>query len=657
MFKHFNAASEFIYKRTYSRWKEEENRREDWEETVERYIDFIEKHTGSKVPQKVFRKAKQSITSMNVMPSMRSLWTAGPAAEFDNTCMYNCAFQAVDCVEAFSECLYILMCGAGYGFSVEEKHINKLPEVPQLTGRGAGTFVIPDSKAGWADSEKKLMEALYRGEDLEMDYTKLRKKGAILKTMGGRSSGPEPLRKLHEFIRQVFEGAQGRKLISLECHDIMCQTAEIVVVGGVRRSSEISLSDLFDSDMANAKVGVYPIRRWMANNSAVYYERPTAAEFLKEWSILANSRTGERGIFNLGGSIAMSPARRLAEFISGVNPCAEILLRSCQFCNLTEVVARPGDELEDLIEKVKTAVWMGCIQSMFTYFPYLRKKWKKNCDEERLLGVSITGQQDLPVMIKPEVFAALKKTAIRTAKHAAKILGINVPTAITCIKPSGTVSQLVDSASGMHARYSDYHIRRYRVNSTDPLYRMMKAQGILFSPENGEGQEDWDNAVNAAKGSMIKAKDICKIYEPGQKWSEDKVTTWVVSFPMKSPKGSVTRDRISAMEQLEHYKLLREYWCEHNASCTVYVKDKEWFEIGNWVYRNWDYVNGISFLPFDGGNYKQAPYEEITEEEYKEMKKAFPKIDYSLLTKYELEDFTEGAQTYSCVGDRCELSA
>lgn len=644
-----NAASEFIFTRTYSRWIESESRRETWDETVDRYISFIEKHVGDRVPQKVFRKSHEAILNMNVMPSMRALWAAGPAAEFDNTTMYNCSFQAIDCVEAFVECLYVLMCGVGYGFSVEEKYVNKLPEIPHMTGHGAGTFVIEDNKAGWANSVRILMQALYRGEDIDIDYSLLRPKGARLITMGGRSSGPEPLMRLHHFIRRVFEGAQGRKLTPLECHDILNQIAEIVVAGGVRRSSEISLSDLDNKEMANAKIGEFPVRRYMANNSAVYYDQPTAARFLSEWAVLANSKTGERGIFNLGGSRKVSPNRRNAELIAGLNPCAEILLRSCEFCNLTEVVARAGDDLDELLKKVETATWLGCIQSTFTYFPYLRKRWKKNCDDERLLGVSVTGILDLPEMLKPEVLDAMRKKAIKVAKHAAKLLKINVPTAITCVKPSGNVSQLVDSASGMHPRYSKYYIRRYRISSTDPLLHMLKDQGVVISPENGQSEEDWEEAKRGKKG-------VCSIYQVGQQWSEDKVTTWVISFPVKAPDRCITRNDVSAIQQLEQYKLLRESWCEHNASCTVYVRDSEWFEVGNWVYKNWDYVNGVSFLPYNGSNYQQAPYEEINERIYKEMILTFPEINYLKLSDYEKEDRTEGSKTYACSGDRCEIS-
>lgn len=647
-YKFPNAASEFVYVRTYSRWNEDLGRRETWEETVQRYIDYIENYVGDKVPQKVFKKAKEKIINMEVMPSMRALWSAGKAADADHTTFYNCSFQVIDSIESFAEGLYALMCGAGYGYSVSKKHIDKLPEIPHLTPESDGTYIVPDTKFGWAESTKKLMKALYNGRDLDVDYSDLRPKGAYLKTMGGRSSGPEPLIRLHHFIRDIFQNAQGRKLTPVECSDICNQIAEVVVMGGVRRSSQISLSDLDDEEMANAKVGDFPVRRYMSNNSAIYLEKPTAARFLKEWSILANSNTGERGIFNLEAARVRSPNRRNKELISGTNPCGEINLRSQEFCNLTEVIVRVGDDLDDLLSKVETAVWLGVIQSTFTYFPYLRKQWKKNCEEERLLGVSITGQFDNIEIINEQTLKAMKSKAIKTAKHASRILGINMPAAITCVKPSGTVSQLVNSSSGLHPRYSKYYIRRYRIASTDPLYKLLKSQGIKMIPENGERKKDWEKAKRGNAGA-------CKIYEKGKQWTEDKVTTWVVSFPVKSPKKCVTREKVSAIDQLNHYKMLMEYWCEHNASCTVYVRNEEWFEVGNWVYKNWKYVNGISFLPFDGGQYKQAPFEAVNRTKYEKILKDTKKIDYSKLVQFEQEDNTDGAKEIACTGDKCDI--
>jgi len=642
-----NEASEFVYTRSYSRWIEEENRRETWEETVDRYISFIEKHVGDCVPQKVFKKAREKILNFEVMPSMRALWSAGRSAEVTNVAIYNCAFQVVDSIQSFAECLYILMCGTGYGFSVEKKYINKLPEVPQLTGQGAGTFQIADSKEGWADSVKNLMQALYSGNDLELDYSLLRGKGARLKTFGGRSSGPAPLIGLHNAIRHIFEKAQGRKLRSIECLDVLNKIAEIVEVGGVRRSSQICLSDLDDQDIAKAKIWPFPLHRSMSNNSAIYHEKPGAIRFLEEWSLLAKSGTGERGIFNMQGAKKRSPERRDSSKIDGMNPCAEILLRSCQFCNLTEVVVKAGDDLDDMLEKIETATWLGAIQSTFTHFPYLSRKWKNNCEQERLLGVSLTGQMDNHELFTVAAFKAMKSKAIKIAKKAAQILEINMPTAITCVKPSGTVSQLVNSSSGLHRRFSKYYIRRYRISSMDPLCRLLRGQGIACSPENGQGEKDWKKAQ---QGDL----QACSIYEKGKRWSEDKVNTWVVSFPIESPKNSTIH--LTSIEQLDHYKKNQEYWCEHNASCTVYVSDHEWFETGNWVYKNWKHVAGVSFLPVDGGKYEQAPYEEITKEEYNKLKIKVPKIDYNQLYKYEAEDQTEGSQEKACVGGNCDIS-
>lgn len=620
-----NDAAEFVYTRTYSRWIESEKRRENWPETVKRYIDFLVQERGDIIPQKVLIKIEKYMLSFDVMPSMRAVWAAGDAARKENLTMYNCAFQVVRIVNysSFAECLYILMCGTGYGFSVDLTEVDKLPEIPKMNPEGNGTIIIPDDKEGWAKSVQQLMSILYQGKDLQFDYSALRPKGSRLITMGGRSSGPEPLINLHSFIRDVFDKAQGRKLTTLECHDICNKIAEIVVVGGVRRSSEISLSSLNDDLMANAKSGNFPKHRYMANNSAIYYKKPCAAEFLKEWAILALSGSGERGIFNIESARKHSPARRNAELIQGVNPCSEILLRNEQLCNLSEVVVRKEDDLDTLFDKVETATWIGAIQSTFTDFKFLNPNWKRNCEEERLLGVSLTGQMDNIDLITADTLKALKAKAVKVARHASSKLNINMPTAITCVKPSGTVSQLVDSSSGLHTRYSDYYIRRYRISDTDPLIKMLREQKIPLKPEVGQDEET--------------------------------ATTWVVEFPVKSPKGSVTRNDLTAVQQLEHYKLLQKYWCEHSASCTIYVKDSEWFEVGNWVYQNWEYINGISFLPYDGGIYKLAPYEEITKEKYDKLVDKFPKIDYTTLSKFELEDQTEGAQNLACVSGVCEI--
>ena len=618
-----NEVAEFIYKRTYSRWLEEENRREDWPETIERFIGFVISERPD-IPEKTISKIRKYMTEFAVMPSMRFLWAAGPAAKFDNTCIYNCSFAKINCVESFAECLYILMCGTGFGFSVEAEEVEKLPEIPVIkSGRGLDTIPIFDSKAGWADSVKMLMNNLYDGQNIYFDYSLIRLEGARLNTMGGRASGPAPLIKLHDFIRETMHNAQGRKLTTLEAHDICNQIAEIVVVGGVRRSSQISLSDLDDKEMRQAKEWPFPIKRAMANNSAVFREKPSAADFLIEWGALAKSGTGERGIFNLEAAQSKAPSRRYAPLIQGTNPCGEIMLREMEFCNLSEVVIREDDDLDSLLDKVETATWLGVIQSSFTYFPYLRKEWKKNCDVEALLGVSLTGQMDNPSVLTSEALKALKSRVLRISRKASTILGTKMPAATTCVKPSGTVSQLVDSASGVHPRYSQYYIRRYRIAARDPLFRMLKDLGIPANPEVGQDKKT--------------------------------ASTWVLEFPVKAPDNCITRKDLSALDQLKHYKNLQHNWCEHNASMTVYVRDDEWFEVGNWVYQNWDIINGVSFLPYDGGKYELAPYEEIDIHSYERLIKTLPLINYTQLSDFEQEDNTQGKAEYACAGDKCEI--
>ena len=618
-----NEVAEFIYKRTYSRWLEEENRREDWPETIERFISFVISERPD-IPEKTVNKIRKYMTEFAVMPSMRFLWAAGPAAKFDNTCIYNCSFAKINSVEAFAECLYILMCGTGFGFSVEAEEVEKLPKIPEIkSGRGLDTIPIFDSKAGWADSVKMLMNNIYDGQNIYFDYSQIRPEGARLNTMGGRASGPAPLIKLHDFIRETMHNAQGRKLTTLEAHDICNQIAEIVVVGGVRRSSQISLSDLDDKDMRHAKEWPFPIKRAMANNSAVFREKPSAADFLIEWGALAKSGTGERGIFNLEAAQKKAPSRRYAPLIQGTNPCGEIMLRDMEFCNLSEVVVREDDDLDSLLDKVETATWLGVIQSSFTYFPYLRKEWKKNCDVEALLGVSLTGQMDNPSVLTSEALKALKSRVLRISRKASGILGTKMPAATTCVKPSGTVSQLVDSASGVHPRYSQYYIRRYRIAARDPLFRMLKDLGIKANPEVGQDKKN--------------------------------ASTWVLEFPVKAPDNCITRKDVTALDQLKHYKNLQHNWCEHNASMTVYVRDEEWFEVGNWVYQNWDIINGVSFLPYDGGKYELAPYEEIDIHSYERLIKTLPLINYTHLSKYENSDNTQGKAEYACAGDKCEI--
>lgn len=558
-----NQAAEFTYMRTYSRWLSDEGRRETWEETVERYLQFIYRHVGDRVPTRVFKHIKKAMLLFGVVPSMRALWSAGPASEFDNLCMYNCAFQAADKTSIFGECLYILMCGCGYGFSVEQDYVEKLPEIkPFKQNVNPGRFVIEDSRAGWAASQNALIEALYDGYDLDFDYSQLRPRGSRLATMGGRSSGPEPLVCLHNYTRGVFQEAQGRKLLPIEIHDILNETGEIVIVGGVRRSAEMSLSSLDDQAMAEAKEWPFPLRRRMANNSAVYNYKPSSVEFLKEWSILASSGTGERGIFNRYSTQRRAPRRRNSDLIIGTNPCGEINLRSEQLCNLSEIILRHDDDLDMVFKKLETATWIGAIQSTFTNFQYLNKNWQKNCEEERLLGVSITGQMDNIDLLNSDALREMKRKVVKVARHAAKKLGINMPAATTCVKPSGTTSQVTNSSSGLHPRYAQYQIRRFRISSTDPLCRMLMDQDVPMQPENGESKEDWAKAKKSEN-----KKDVCPIYVEGEQWSPDRVQTWVVSFPVCSDNGSVTRHEMSAIKQLEHYKKLQENWCEHNASC------------------------------------------------------------------------------------------
>lgn len=626
MFK--DPSSEFVYIRTYSRWLENEGRRETWEETVDRYINFIVEERGENLPGGLVEKIRNKILNFEVMPSMRAMWSAGRAAKNSNACLYNCAALVVDSVEAFAETLYLLCCGVGVGFSVQREYVDKLPEIPHKSFwlDSNGIYVIPDSRVGWAESVRVLMNSLYEGKDIELDYSLIRPAGTRLKTMGGRASGAEPLMVLHRYIRDTFCNAQGRKLTTLECHDIMNQIAEIVVVGGVRRSSQISLSDLDDPLLATAKKWPFPLRRMMSNNSAVYKERPSAVEFLREWSELASSGTGERGIFNLYAVRKNSPERRDESKILLINPCAEIGLRNMQFCNLSEVVIRSDDDLEGLLEKVEVAAWVGAIQSTFTDFSFLRSDWKKNCEEERLMGVSLTGQMDNRELLTDVVLRALRSKVLKVAKKASEVLCINMPAATTTVKPSGSVSQLVNSSSGIHPRYSRFYIRRYRISTHDPLCKMLRHQNIKLLPE--VGQEDLP---------------------------ENKVATWVVEFPVESPGTSVVRDEMTALEQLGWYEHVVRNWCEHNASITVYVKEHEWVDVGNWVYKNWDIVNSVSFLPYDGGIYKLSPYEEVTKEEYDELVKNFKHVDYSMLSFFEKNDSTEGYKAFSCTGDKCEL--
>ena len=619
----------FIATSRYARWLDKQKRRENWGETVSRYMEnVVAKVTRDEI---VLDDLEQAILSLSVMPSMRSVMTAGPAADRDNTCMYNCSFLPVDDVKSFDEAMFILLCGTGVGFSVERQYITKLPEVPDALFTSYDTIVVHDSKEGWAKALRKLIALLYAGEIPAWDVSRLRPAGAKLKTFGGRASGPAPLVELFKFVVATFKGAVGRKLNSIECHDIMCKIGEVVVVGGVRRSAMISLSNLSDDRMRYAKSGSWwenQPQRALANNSVAYTEKPDALAFMREWTALVESGSGERGVFNRQASKkqAAKNGRRDASYDFGTNPCSEIILRPYQFCNLTEVVVRATDTVDTLKEKVRLATILGTIQSTYTKFPYLRKIWTTNTEEERLLGVSLTGIMDNPLLTSKNAglevtLEELKNVTIKTNAEWAERLGIPVSTAITCVKPSGTVSQLVDSASGIHARHSEYYIRTVRGDNKDPLTQFMKDQGIPSEP--------------------------C-VMKPEQ--------TTVFSFPQKSPPNAVTRNDMTAVEQLEAWLVYQRHWCEHKPSVTISVRDSEWVQVGAFVYKHFDEMSGVSFLPHSDHTYPQAPYQDCTKQEYEEMLSFMPtNIDWAKLSDYESEDNTSGMQTLACSGDSCEI--
>jgi len=617
----------FIATSRYARWLDDEGRRETWGETVERYLQNIAKKWLKPVDLDEMRDA---ILSLEVMPSMRSMMTAGKAADRDNTCMYNCSYLPVDDPKSFDEAMFILLCGTGVGFSVERQFITKLPDVPSLF-ESETTVVIKDSKEGWAKGLRQVLALLWAGEIPKWDVSKVRPAGARLKTFGGRASGPAPLIDLFNFAVTTFRQAEGRKLSSLECHDLMCKIGEVVVVGGVRRSAMISLSNLSDDRMRHAKSGNWwenAGHRALANNSVSYTEKPDSMAFMREWTALMESGSGERGIFNREASVkqASKNGRRETCYEFGTNPCSEIILRPNQFCNLTEVVIRANDSLEDLARKVRLATVLGTIQSTYTHFPYLRKVWNTNTEAERLLGVSLTGVMDNKLMTLEnkglsKTLEHLKNVAISTNAEWADRLGIPHSTAITCNKPSGTVSQLVDSSSGIHARHSPYYIRTVRGDNKDPLTAFMRDQGIPSEPD---------------------------VMKPD--------ATTVFSFPMQSPIGAVCTADMTALEQLEMWLMYQRHWCEHKPSVTINVKADEWFEVGAFVYKHFDEMSGVSFLPFNEHTYQQAPYQECTKEEYYEMlDMSPPKVDWSLFDNYEIEDNTSGMQTMACTGDVCEM--
>lgn len=628
-----NSYQEFIHKSRYARFIPDKQRREHWGETVDRYVSFMEKHLeknfGYTVPSELRQEIYNAIYDMEVMPSMRAMMTAGAALERDHVAGYNCSYLPVDDVKSFDEAMYILLCGTGVGFSIESKYVNKLPEVPEVLFPSESTVVVADSKAGWAKALRQVIALLYAGEIPKWDVRKVRPAGARLKVFGGRASGPGPLEDLFNFTIAKFQGAVGRKLTSLECHDIMCKIGEVVVVGGVRRSAMISLSDLNDDRMRHAKAGQWWERegqRALANNSASYNTKPTVGEFMHEWLSLYQSFSGERGIFNREAAQkqAAKNGRRNNDYDFGTNPCSEIILRPYQFCNLTEVVARSDDTEESLMRKNRIATIMGTFQSTLTDFPYLRSVWQKNTEEERLLGVSITGILDCPLLNKntpelKELLTKMRETSVNVNKELAEELGIPQSAAINCVKPSGTVSQLVLSASGIHAQHNDYFIRRVRNDNKDPITQWLKDQGVPNEPD---------------------------YLKPGE--------TTVFSFPMKAPDGAITRKELSSIEHLELWLTYQRYWCEHKPSVTVYVKEEDWPIVGAWVWEHFDEISGVSFLPYDGGTYKQAPYEDITKELYEDMLDKMPdSLNWEMFL--ESDDNVQGAQQLACVAGVCEI--
>ena len=615
---------EVIAMSRYARYIPEKNRRETWEETVTRLTNYLK--TKVTLDTNTWDELHKSVLNLEVMPSMRLLMSAGEACERDNIAAYNCSYLAVNNKRAFSEALYILMNGTGVGFSCERQEIAKLPEIPSELKECDDIIVVEDSKLGWAKAFKKLMSSLWEGDIPTFDYSKVRPAGARLKVFGGRASGPEPLKKLFEFVVQTFKGAVGRKLNSIEVHDIMCMIGEIVVVGGVRRSALISLSNLTDKRMRDAKTGAWyndNSHRGLANNSVAYTEKPDSETFMEEWLSLVKSKSGERGIFNriAAQNQANKWGRRDPTLSYGTNPCSEIILRDKQFCNLTEVVVRENDTESTLTKKVRLATILGTIQSTLTNFQFLSSEWLKNTSEERLLGVSLTGIMDAKITNNPDpkMLERLRDVSRTTNEEYAKQFDIQPSASITCVKPSGTVSQLVDSASGIHARHNNFYIRRIRMDKKDPIYDYLKSMGVSVEDE---------------------------VFRPD--------STAVFSFPMKAPKNAILRNDKTAIEQLEIWLIYQRHWCEHKPSVTISVKDDEWPEVGSWVWKHFDEISGVSFLPYSNHTYQQAPYEDCSEEEYKEQLAKTPnRIDWADFL--EQEDNTTGQQTLACTAGACEI--
>jgi ribonucleoside-triphosphate reductase len=626
---------QFIHKSRYARWLDDEQRRENWDETVERYLKFMIYQVKGKhqfdLPAKDITDLRDAILSLEIMPSMRAMMTAGPALARDNICGYNCSYIPVDSPRSFDECMYILMCGTGVGFSVERENVDKLPVISDAMNESKTVIVVADSKPGWAKAYRELVALLYAGQIPQWDLSNIRPSGARLKTMGGRASGPGPLDDLFNFTTQMFKKAAGRRLYPIECHDLMCKIGEIVVVGGVRRSALISLSNLNDDQMRHAKAGQWwenEGQRALANNSVAYKHRPEMGTFMREWLALYDSKSGERGIFNREAADKQvgRNGRREQGHMWGTNPCSEIILRPYQFCNLSEVVVREQDSLDDLKRKVRLATILGTLQSTLTDFKYLRKVWKDNTEEERLLGVSLTGIMDHGVLSKTtdskRWLEEMRQVAIDTNLKYANMLGIPQSSAITCVKPSGTVSQLVDAASGIHARHNGYYIRTVRGSNEDPLTQFLIEKGVHNEPD---------------------------VMKPD--------TTTVFSFAMQSPIGATTRTETTAVDQLELWKTYAVNWCEHKPSITVSVKDHEWMDVGAWVYENFDIASGVSFLPHSDHTYQQAPYQDIEADEYLEWQQRFGNmiIDWNDLSDFEKEDNTSGSRELACTAGVCEV--
>lgn len=635
-----NPLGEFVYLRTYARWIEAEKRRETWIETVDRYIAFMRENLGKKLSEEEYAEVREAILKQEIMPSMRLMQFAGDPARRCNTCAYNCTFIAPTALDDFAEIMYLSMQGCGVGFAVESQNIEQLPQIQKQTSKKVSKHIVLDSKEGWCDALTLGLKTWYEGKDIEFDFSHIRPAGARLKTMGGKASGPEPLRSLLVFSREKILKRQGRRLRPIDVHDIICKIGECVVSGGVRRTAMISLSDLDDVDMRDAKKGQFFLtepHRSVANNSAVYGMRPTSNELMEEWVALMKSGSGERGIFNRGSLANTLPKRREKYFQKvgfigddgvvqgpiGTNPCGEIILQSKQFCNLSEVIARAEDSHESLVRKARLASLLGTYQSSLSKFNYISKDWAKHCEEERLLGVSVTGQWDCATVRDPKTMQAMRDMAVKTNEVYAKRFGVKPSLSVTAVKPSGTVSQTFNCSSGIHPRHAKYYIRRVRISATDSLFKMMKDQGVPYHPEVGQSIEN--------------------------------ATTFVLEFPIESPENAKFKDDFSALEQLEYWKLIKLNYTEHNPSATISVGEDEWISVVDWVQKNWDIIGGLSFLPRFDHVYQLAPYETITKKQYDEMMTKLPVIDYSKLLAYEHADETEQKRELACAGGTCEI--